>query len=586
MPTSGNEETRDITREDLTHDGPPPLPRTLKHYKVIREIGAGGMGRVLKCLDTTLNRYVAIKMLRPALSRDAGFVERFRREALAVAKTRHPNIVHIYSIDQEDEHVFYSMEYVEGEGLDQLIERRARIPVREAVEIIRQAAEGLSHVHKAGILHRDIKPSNLLMDSANRILLTDFGLAKMDYHQIFKTAFPAEEGKTRKQSLGETDPGRIMGTPYYMAPECISGRPPDLQSDIYSLGIVFYEILTGCVPFNGDTPTEIFQSHLNEIPVPIGELVPDASLKVANIVYRCIEKQPSSRYSNCQELLADLNEILAGYHMAKEIEEKKRLSMEIARAMTLETRPQSFRYKGRLIVLIMILAATVAFILFMVQVFEEIKPRNHFPGSHETDLAWKDGYSARLVGVLEEISETGGSVRLRVKRTTVEGQPNGIALMDQKVWGSLADKEKPRVGDLVCLDGNVEEGEGKRYVRIVSKQDIWRPGPPMPFTLDERGEQRLAWEEFLNLPQGTRVRISGTVLWRDAGGRNFIVADGWGNRVDIKLRPISSGTHLRFGDLVAVRGRIAITEDEEGGQSDTPRVDRAYLLRMSDLDNR
>ncbi|MHC5038331.1 MAG: serine/threonine protein kinase, partial [Planctomycetota bacterium] len=305
-----DDDTKDLTGAELPDADIGPLPDTVKHYKVIREIGAGGMGRVLKCLDTTLNRYVAIKMLRYGLTRDGGFIERFRREALAVAKTRHPNIVQIHSIGEDEGRVFYSMEYVEGEGLDRLLERRGRFEEAEAVDIIRQTAEGLAHVHRAGILHRDVKTNNILLDSSKRVVLTDFGLAKMDYQQILKASPSTPRREGDKRSLGETDPGRVMGTPYYMAPECISGRTPDVRSDIYSLGIVFYEILTNRVPFDGDSPSEIFHAHLNDIPVPVGELSPDTSLNVANIVYKCIEKNPAARYQNCQELLQDLNKVV------------------------------------------------------------------------------------------------------------------------------------------------------------------------------------------------------------------------------------------------------------------------------------
>ncbi|MHC4597585.1 MAG: serine/threonine-protein kinase [Planctomycetota bacterium] len=577
--SSGFEETRDITEGEILDDATPPTPKTLKHYKVMREIGAGGMGRVFKCLDTTLNRFVAIKMLRPTLSLDEGFVERFRREALAVAKTRHPNIVHIYSIDQEGDHVFYSMEYVEGEGLDLLIERRGPIPDREAVEIIRQAAEGLSHVHRSGILHRDIKPSNLLLDSSNRVLLTDFGLAKMDYQQLYKTAFPDGAGAGRPRPLGETDPGRIMGTPYYMAPECISGRPPDRQSDIYSLGVVFYEILTHRVPFDGESPTEIFQAHLNEIPIPIADLAPETDLKVANVIYRCIEKSPSRRYADCHELLKELNEVRASWYMAKEIEEKKRLSVEIAKAMTLETRPRTFKYKGRLLALIAVLAAAVAFLILISDFFKNLNSKKTLPpGNYAADVKWEVGNSARMVGILMELAESSSLVKLKVQRNWEDKAPIGVAVVDRKVWDLLSESEKPRPNDAVVLEGVIEGEEERMYMRILAKDGIGFPPPPDTFKTGEDGDVALEWGRFRALPGGTRVKVVGWVLWRDANGLELFLGNGWDETVTIRLRPTSTGRFLRVGDGVTVRGRIAFQEEDEG-ERDYPIVDRAFLLR-------
>jgi serine/threonine protein kinase len=394
---------------------PVPLPKTLKQYKVIREIGSGGMGRVLKCLDTTLNRYVALKMLRPELARDEGFLERFRREALAVAKTRHPNIVQIHTIDSDAGTVFYIMEHIEGEGLDRILERRGRLPEREAVDVLRQAAEGLNHVHRAGILHRDLKPSNLIRDPSGRVVLTDFGLAKMDFQRVNRLG-PPLNGRAR--SPAETDPDRVIGTPYYIAPECLSGREPDVRSDLYSLGVVFYEMLTGKVPFGGDSPTAIFRGHMYDIPVPIGELAPETSLRVANIAYKCIEKAPAARYQECRDLLADLNAVMADWSRDRDTQERQRQAVEIALAMGMEKKRPASRSLGRILALTMVLAALVALLLIALNALRTFPPAVLPPGSHAGDLQWAPGRSARIFGIVEAVSDSGrkNAVVLSVRR--------------------------------------------------------------------------------------------------------------------------------------------------------------------------
>jgi serine/threonine protein kinase len=261
----------------------------LGNYRLIEKLGAGGMGEVWRAEDRKLLRHVAIKILPAQLAADAEWKERFLREARTVAQLNHPNIATIYSVDQEGDSLFIAMELIEGESLSTLIARGPMAPA-EAVRIATYVADGLAEAHDKGIAHRDIKPDNILV-SAKVVKILDFGIAK----QIGGTADP---------SL--TQGGMVMGTPHYMSPEQALGRNVDARTDIFSLGTVLYEMLTGTRPFTGDAATQVLLQIVMQEPRDIKIVAPSVSPSLANIVRRCMSKQPDDRYRTCAELRAAL----------------------------------------------------------------------------------------------------------------------------------------------------------------------------------------------------------------------------------------------------------------------------------------
>lgn len=257
-------------------------------YVVLEEIGGGGMAVVYKARCTLLNRIVAIKVLRPEYSHDENFVMRFRREAQAAASLSHPNIVNIYDVGQEDGIYFIVMEYVEGKTLKELIREEAPLPPSKVIEIAKQICDALECAHKNKIVHRDIKPHNIIITSEGMVKVTDFGIAR------------AATGSTI------TNTGGLIGSAHYLSPEQARGGFVDERSDIYSLGVLLYEALTGRVPFDGDSPVAVALKHIQEEPKPISQMIPGFPPALEQIVMKCISKSPDERFQKASELKREL----------------------------------------------------------------------------------------------------------------------------------------------------------------------------------------------------------------------------------------------------------------------------------------
>jgi eukaryotic-like serine/threonine-protein kinase len=266
-------------------------------YLIVRKLGAGGMADVYLAEDQELGRRIAIKILNERHANDAQFIERFRREAKNAAALNHPNIVSIYDRGEAADTYYIAMEYLDGRTLKELVVGRGPAPVNVAVEYARQILSALRFAHRHGIVHRDIKPHNVLVDREGRVKVTDFGIARAGTSQM-------------------TEAGSIVGTAQYLSPEQARGTEVDQRSDLYSLGVVLYELLTGQTPFDGDTPVEIAMKHLSATPRPPSQLRHDVPRDLDMVVMRALAKDPAARYQSAEEMEADLERVLRGAAVA------------------------------------------------------------------------------------------------------------------------------------------------------------------------------------------------------------------------------------------------------------------------------
>src|SRR3954465_846720 len=267
-------------------------------YELEELVGTGGMSSVFRAHDRLLDRKVALKVLHQQYTEDAEYVERFRREARAVAALSHPNIVTVIDRGEHEDRQFIVFEYVEGENLKRLIERRGPAPVSTALELGMQIARGLSFAHQQGLVHRDVKPQNVLLNGDGQAKVTDFGIAR---------SLDVQHGMTQT--------GTVLGTSDYIAPEQAQGQRVDEHTDVYSLGVVLYEMLTNEVPFPGENFVAVAMRHINEEPPSIRDKRPDVSPRVEAAIQRAMAKDPADRFQTmaefCQELEACLAEVQA-----------------------------------------------------------------------------------------------------------------------------------------------------------------------------------------------------------------------------------------------------------------------------------
>src|SRR6266571_355890 len=271
-------------------------------YRIVRKLGTGGMANVYLAEDQELGRRVAIKILDDRHASDDQFVERFRREAKNAAGLNHPNIVSIYDRGEAEGTYYIAMEYLDGRSLKELIVARGPAPIHLAVDYARQILAALRFAHRHGIVHRDIKPHNVLVDGEGRLKVTDFGIARAGASQM-------------------TEAGSIIGTAQYLSPEQAKGAPVDQTSDLYSVGVVLYELLTGVVPFSGDTPVEIAMKHLSSAPEPPSAKRAEIPRDLDLVVLRALAKDPADRYQSAEEMDADLARVARGVSVSPATEE-------------------------------------------------------------------------------------------------------------------------------------------------------------------------------------------------------------------------------------------------------------------------
>ncbi len=299
---------------------PSLVGHSISHYQVLSLLGAGGMGEVYLAQDTSLGRKVALKLLPPAFTRDQERLRRFEREARSASALNHPNILTIYEVGVVGETHFIATEFIDGQTLRKRL-RDGRIELSEALDIATQTASALSAAHEAGIVHRDIKPENVMIRRDGIIKVLDFGLAKLTEPSV-----PAVDTQASTAPGASTASGVVMGTPRYMSPEQARGLKVDTRTDIFSLGVMLYEMVAGRAPFAGATTGDVIASILRDSPPPLTECAPDAPAEMEGILSRALRKDREERYQAVSELLADLK------RLKRRLEQKDELKDELARA--------------------------------------------------------------------------------------------------------------------------------------------------------------------------------------------------------------------------------------------------------------
>ena len=294
---------------------------TLSHYRIVSKIGAGGMGEVYLAEDVRLGRKVALKILNADLTRHEDRVRRFEQEARAASALSHPNILTIFDIGKEDSTHFIATEFIDGQTLRSAL-ARARMKISEVLDTAVQTAAALAAAHAAGIIHRDIKPENIMVRPDGLVKVLDFGLAK-----LVETQAPSANSGARTIAKADTDPGTVMGTAAYMSPEQARGQKVDARTDVFSLGVVIYEMIAGRAPFEGETASHVIVSILEKEPAPLTRSSPDAPSELERIVTKALAKDKDERYQTVKDLLIDL----------KRLKQRRDVDAEIERSISPDT---------------------------------------------------------------------------------------------------------------------------------------------------------------------------------------------------------------------------------------------------------
>ena len=330
-------ETLETPKEELTTGS-----TFAERYQIIEELGKGGMGRVYKVLDNETNEKIALKLIKPEIASDKKTIERFKNELTTSRKIRHKNVCGMYYLGEDKGRNYITMEFVSGEDLKSSIRRFGNLPVGKAISIAKQICDGLEEAHSLGIVHRDLKPNNIMIDDKGNARIMDFGIAR-----------------TVKEK-GITSSGVMIGTPEYMSPEQVEAKEVDQRSDIYSLGIIMYEMLTGRLPFEADTPFAVGIKHKSEIPKVPNEYNAQIPDELSGVILKCLEKVKEDRYQDAREVRSEMEKIEQGLRTSDRVTPKKK---------TLTSREITVKFKKRKVLIpvltsVMLLVAALSFWLF------------------------------------------------------------------------------------------------------------------------------------------------------------------------------------------------------------------------------
>lgn len=434
-------------------------------YQIIKSIGEGGMANVYLAYDTILDRDVAVKVLRGDLSNDEKFVRRFQREALNASSLSHPNIVEVYDVGDDNGQYFIVMEYIEGKNLKDLIKKRGKLTVPEVVDIMSQISDGLSVAHDSYIIHRDIKPQNIMILENGLVKITDFGIAMaMNATQLTQT-------------------NSVMGSVHYLPPEQASGKGSTLKSDIYSMGILMYELLTGVLPYRGDNAVEIALKHLKE-PLPsIREELDDLPQSVENIILKSTAKNPKNRYNDARAMYEDLktcldesrvNEEKWEYQFPELDNDNKKFTKQVEKAISVEEEEED---NGDVVVkqvteeevkkenkILVALAIIFAFLVVLVSAFVLLLPKI----LQQKDIIVPEVAGKTVSEVVSELQEMGFEIADETKEISDDKVPEGKVVKTNPPSG--AKRTKGTVITIFVSTGDskvtVEDYTGRNYLEV------------------------------------------------------------------------------------------------------------------------
>lgn len=367
-------------------------------YEIIRSIGEGGMANVYLATDIILNRLVAVKILRGDLSEDEKFIRRFQREAIAASSLNHPNIVEIYDVGEDNDKHFIVMEYIEGKTLKNLIKKRGALTLPEVVDIMLQLTSALAHAHDSYIIHRDIKPQNVIIMEDGRVKIMDFGIA----------------AQLNSNELTQTN--SVMGTVYYLPPEQANGLSTTVKSDIYSLGIVMYELVMGQVPFKGDSPVEVAIKHMKNTIPSITDVYYDIPQSIENVILKACAKNPKNRYESAVDMHEDLltvldstrfNEPKVKYVYSEDDIEEKTTETRCNRNKVKNDKKSNKKMNKALIVLSIILSVLIAGLLFVIFVL---------PKFNKPDIKIPDVVGMTVAQAEDVLEDKGFEVKAKTKK--------------------------------------------------------------------------------------------------------------------------------------------------------------------------
>ncbi len=440
-------------------------------YQIIKIIGEGGMANVYLAYDTILDRNVAVKILRGDLASDEKFVRRFQREALSASSLSHPNIVEVYDVGEDNGEYFIVMEYIEGKHLKQILKKRGNLTIPEVIDIMSQITEGMAEAHDSYIIHRDIKPQNIMILDNGVVKITDFGIA------------------TALNSTQLTQTNSVMGTVHYLPPEQASGKGATIQSDIYSMGILMYELLCGKLPFRGENAVEIALKHLKE-PVPsIKEELPNLPQSIENVIIRATAKNPKNRYADAREMHEDLKTVLDESRLGepkyiypyeeKEVEDSKVMKMldknkeekkgEVGEEIIAKQITEGDLKKQNKTLLILgaiftgLILITTAIIILLPKL--TAKP----------DITVPDVAGLTVVAAEKKLKAAGFEVYNETEQINSDTVTEGLVIKTSPVAGSIR-KEGAQIKIYESLGVNkfkVENYVGQNYVAIQAKLEVY-----------------------------------------------------------------------------------------------------------------